>query len=83
VEYIKRIEKQAKKFIDKQDKIQRSRIYSAIKNLPDGDIKKLQGKADFYRLRVGAYRIIFHWVENEIIINVMRADNRGDIYKGL
>ena len=83
MEYIKRIEKQAKKFIGKQDKVQRDRIYNAIKELPDGDIKKLQAHNAFYRLRVGAYRIIFHWVENEIIINVTRADNRGDVYKKL
>lgn len=81
MQYIKKIEKQAKKFIDKQDKKQRERIYKAIDELPEGDVKKLQSHAELYRLRVGAYRIIFHWVENEIIINVTDADNRGDIYK--
>ena len=81
MEYIKKIGKQAKKFIDKQDKKQRERIYNAIEELPNGDVKKLQNYAEYYRLRVGSYRIIFHWVENEIIINVTDADNRGDIYK--
>lgn len=81
MEYIRKIEKNAKKFIDKQDKKQRERIYEAIRGLPDGDVKKLQNHEEFYRLRVGKYRIIFHWIENEIIINVTDADNRGDIYK--
>lgn len=81
MEYIKKVGKQAKKFIDKQDKKQRERIYNAIKELPNGDIKKLQNHVEFYRLRVGSYRIIFHWIENEIIIDVTNADNRGDIYK--
>ncbi len=81
MEYIKKIEKKAEKFIKKQDKVQRQRIYEAIQKLPNGDVKKLQSNIDTYRLRVGAYRIIFHYVENEIIIDVTDADNRGDIYK--
>lgn len=81
MEYIKTIEKQAKKFIDKQDKFQRERIYRAIKDLPNGDIKKLQSSGEYYRLRVGDYRIIFHWTVNKIVINVTHADNRGDVYK--
>ena len=46
-----------------------------------GDVKKLQNNHELYRLRVGSYRIIFHYVQNEIIIDVTNADNRGDIYK--
>ena len=33
------IKKKVKKFIDKQDKIQQLRLYKAIYNLPNGDIK--------------------------------------------
>lgn len=75
------IKKKAQKFIDKQDKTQQLRLYKAIYNLPNGDIKQLKGYNTIYRLRVGEYRIIFEWVNNEIIINVTDADNRGDIYK--
>lgn len=48
------------------------RYYEAIKrkililaNFPNVelDIKKLQGEADCYRLRVGRYRIIFEWID--------------------
>ena len=81
MEYIKKVSKLAKKFIDKQDRKQRERIYKAIENLPNGDVKKLQNNAQLYRLRVGTYRIIFQWIENEIIIYITNADNRGDIYK--
>lgn len=81
MEYIKKVKKKAKKFIDKQDKNQRNRIYMAINKLPEGDIKLLKGYNTIYRLRVGEYRIIFEWIENEIIIDVMDADNRGDVYK--
>ena len=75
------IKKKAKKFIDRQDRNQQIRIYKAIYNLPNGDIKQLKGYNTTYRLRVGDYRILFIWSENEIIIDVIDADNRGDIYK--
>ena len=40
------------KFIEKQDQIQRLRIYKAIYNLPNGDVKKMVGNKEKYRLRV-------------------------------
>ena len=40
------------KFIEKQDKIQRMRIYKAIYDLPNGDVKKLAGRKNEYRLTV-------------------------------
>ena len=49
--------------------------------MPHGDIKLLKGYNTLYRLRVGEYRVIFEWIEDEIIIDVTDADNRGDIYK--
>ena len=36
-----KIRPKALKFIEKQDKIQRLRIYKAIYNLPNGDVKKI------------------------------------------
>ena len=42
----------ALKFIEKQDKMQRLRIYKAIYNLPKGDVKKMAGSKNDYRLRV-------------------------------
>lgn len=47
-----KIRPKALKFIEKQDKFQRIRIYKAIYNLPNGDIKKLSGSGNEYRLRV-------------------------------
>lgn len=81
MEYIIKIEKKPKKFIDKQDKASKERIYKALKELPNGDVKKMQAKHELYRLRVGEFRFIFKIIHNEIIINVIDADNRGEIYK--
>lgn len=47
-----KISPKAIKFIEKQDKLARLRIYKAIYNLPNGDIKKMVGCRNEYRLRV-------------------------------
>lgn len=38
-----KIRPKALKFIEKQDKLKRIRIYKAIYNLPNGDVKKMVG----------------------------------------
>lgn len=76
-----KFEKAAQKFLDKQDKNQRLRLYKAINKLPDGtDIKKLTG-SNLYRLRVGNYRILYIIDEEIHLINIENIDNRGDVYK--
>ena len=74
--------KKARKFIETQPKNQQERILKAINNLPEsGDIIPLSGRNGFFRLRVGDYRIIYR-VQNEILlITVVNADNRGQVYK--
>lgn len=75
------IMKPAKKFIDKLPENDKRRIVSAIEALPDsGDIKKLQGKSGYYRLRVGNYRIIYTVDHEKLIVYVVDAGNRGQIY---
>ena len=73
------IDKAALKFISKQpDKV---RILKAIYALPNGDTLKMSGKFNLYRLRVGAYRIIYSIEEAKLIIRIIEAGNRGDVYK--
>ena len=74
------IDKPARKFIEKQPKPQRLRLYAAIMRLPEGDVKPLTG-TDKKRLRVGDYRIIYEQYEEIYRIIVISADNRGDVYK--
>ena len=47
-----KIRPKALKFIEKQDKFQRLRIYKAIYSLPKGDVKKMVGCLETFRLRV-------------------------------
>lgn len=79
------IRKTAEKFILKQDAKQRDRILSAIYALPYyGDIKRMTGYDNLYRLRVGNYRILYEVSSVDvtvILVDVIDADNRGQIYK--
>ncbi|OUO77946.1 plasmid stabilization protein [Blautia sp. An249] len=78
-----KFEKAAQKFLDKQPKPQRLRLYKAIYKLPDGtDIKKLKGQ-EKYRLRVGDYRVLYITDNGIKVITIENIDNRGDVYKRL
>ena len=75
------IKKKAKKFIDRLSLNEKKRIVAAIELLPNGeDIKKLKGHNDLLRLRVGEYRIIYTVDHGELIVMVIDAGNRGEIY---
>ncbi len=76
------LKKRAKKFIDGLPLPEKKRLVRAIELLPDGeDIKKLKGHDDLLRLRVGDYRVIYTVNNGELIVCVIDAGNRGDIYK--
>ena len=78
------IEKAAEKFIRKQNKAERAKLYKLIKMLPYGkDIKKLQGFKNKYRLRVNNYRVIYNKYDDVLVIDVINIDNRGQVYKSL
>ncbi len=69
-----------KKFAKYDRKLQ-IKIFTAIENLPEGDVKRLTGNdiPSIYRIRVSKYRILFHINEEEI--KILKVDSRGDIYK--
>ncbi len=75
-------EKPAIKFIRKQPPAQQKRILEAIHQLPaQGDRKALKGRPGTYRLRVDNYRILYTVEESVLVVRVLDAGNRGDIYK--
>lgn len=73
------ITKTAIKDIKKLDTSTRDRILKGIYKLPLGDVKRLQGYINYYRLRIGDFRVIYS-VSGEIII-VSAVLSRGDVYK--
>ena len=80
---ILRIEYSSKavKYINALDKSTKERLHKAIEKIPLGDIKKLQGTENGYRLRAGDLRVLFS-MENDIayIDNIIP---RGQAYKRL
>ncbi len=82
MKYTINIAKKAQKFINKLDDAHQKRILNAIYRLPDtGDIKPMQGQPGLFRLRVGSYLILYTIDHGKLIIFVVDAGNRGDVYK--
>ncbi|BCD62059.1 mRNA interferase RelE/StbE [Nitratiruptor sp. YY08-26] len=79
--------KQVIKFLQKQKKeiVQKIiSIFDELKHETDFDrfdIRELKSFQNVYRLRIGKYRIIFRVLKEELIIEVIKAGSRGDIYK--
>lgn len=76
-----KLSKQSSKFLSKLSATDKKRILTGIENLPNGNIKPLQGKeyAGFYRLRINGWRIIYRQIDDIIFID--QIGNRGDVYK--
>lgn len=73
--------KKARKNIKSLDIRVKDRIKAGIEKIPFGDIKKLQGYSNLYRLRIGDYRVIYQMENDTIIIDAVLS--RGEAYKGL
>ena len=73
--------KKAIKHIQQMDSNVKNRIKNAIDKLPLGDIKKLKGFTNIYRIRVGDYRILYE-LEDETI-TILDVLPRGAAYKDL
>jgi mRNA interferase RelE/StbE len=43
--------------------------------------RKLQGGSDFWRVRVGDYRIIYQIEDNKLLILVVRIGHRREVYR--
>ena len=76
-----RYEKDCLKYIKKLDRNTQIRIIYAISQLPFGDVKKLQGDIEDYRLRVGNYRVVFSKDDENILISIIKIAHRGEVYK--
>ncbi len=75
--------KTAAKTILKYDRLTRERIYSALNNLPNGDVKRIQGQNNppYFRLRIGDIRALFIKDDFEMEIFVFDINFRGNVYK--
>ena len=60
------------------------RIIEALRGLADNPrphgVKKLKGCRDYWRIRVGDYRIIYTIQDDRLLVTVLRIGNRRDVY---
>lgn len=71
--------KKTVKYINSVDKTTKKRLKEAIEKIPLGDIKKLQGIENGYRLRVGDLRVLLSIEDDTIYIDNIIP--RGQAYK--
>jgi mRNA interferase RelE/StbE len=78
-----RYTKVAVKAISQIDKQTQQRIKQGIEGISNGNIVALQGRDNEFRLRIGKYRIIFEYRQNdtEKVLYILDVGSRGDIYK--
>ena len=88
--YSLKISKKAIKFLQSRGASERKIIKKKLNLLKENpnshellDVKKLKNKGDYYRLRIGKMRIVYQILNKKLIIFVISAGNRGDIYKNL
>jgi len=74
------LSKKAEKDIKSLEKFVAIHVVKKIREFADkekGDIKKIKGK-EYYRLRVGDYRVLFEYVDKKV--NILRVKHRSQIY---
>jgi len=80
-----RYSKQAVKTINNMDKSTQQRVRQGLETIPGGDIKPLKGSSGDYRLRIGDWRILFSYDDNDMnsnIVKIKKIAPRGGVYKG-
>jgi mRNA interferase RelE/StbE len=71
--------KQAVKSINHLSVPTKHRVRRGIHKLPGGDVKRLKGHADLYRLRIGDLRVLFTMTADDILIEDVLP--RGRAYR--
>jgi mRNA interferase RelE/StbE len=87
VSYSIRLAPAAERQLKKLQAQVRNAILPVIKSLandprPQG-AKKLKGDDDIWRVRKGNYRILYQIQDDELIVLVVRIDDRKQVYKNM
>ncbi|MBN3888659.1 MAG: type II toxin-antitoxin system RelE/ParE family toxin [Nostoc sp. JL31] len=81
VEILRGALKQLKKIPSElQERIQIKIDDLATEPRPNG-VKKLKGKENAYRIRIGDYRVIYDIFDDLLVVNVVEVGHRKNIYK--
>jgi mRNA interferase RelE/StbE len=86
--YVLKVSKEFEKFYKKRTAKEREKIDEKLTlltenpiNNPSLDISAYLGEQDTYRLRYRDYRIIYRVKEDILLIFLLKAGSRGDVYK--
>ncbi len=75
----------ARKALDRMDVELRGRMLRAIRLLEDDPrhpgVVKMTGPDDFYRVRVGDWRIVYAIRDRELVVIVIRIGHRREVYR--
>ena len=75
----------ARRELEKLPNVVGERIASAIDALANDprppSVKKLQGDENLWRIRVGAYRIVYEIHDDRLIVLVVRVADRKGVYR--
>lgn len=76
-----RLHKQPQKYLASVDAKTRKKLYKALDQLSrlEGNIVRLGGYKSRYRYKIDHYRIVFDWVQGEIVIVVVEINTRTNI----
>lgn len=74
----------AQKELAKIDRQAQSRIIASIRGLATdprpASCKKLSGRSA-WRIRIGAYRVIYEIHDNQLVVLIVTIGNRNDVYR--
>ena len=60
-----------------------ARILSLADNPRPSGVAKLKGKKDFWRIRVGDYRVVYRIRDEMLVVVMIRISHRRDVYRNL
>lgn len=87
MKYQIKILSKARRSIKKLPKSVQENVKSAIRNLAENprpnNVKKLSGSYNLYRIRLGDYRIIYQIEDDILLIVIVMAGHRKEIYSDL
>ncbi len=83
--YTVRLSKAVEKDLRKIDPVMRRRVLEKLNNLKENprtgpNIKTMQGFVNRFRYRIGDFRIVYEVIDKELVVWVLEADWRGNIY---
>lgn len=82
--YTLRIVRSAQKELERLPDADYARVLTAIKSLADvprpAGCVKLKD-SDYWRIRVGQYRVVYGIEDAELIVTVVKVGNRRDVYR--